>query len=341
MKTPIGTFTTNTVPGSRAQMTVSCSSLWGAGQARAMEVLKGQKHCALRGDHCELVSDFGVRAARIAAAYARFYLELEPGCNPALEGRFYWMGLAAFASKQVMCGLDFVKSSSFFSVAAVAGTRRAGIVDPAPLSIAKNSLGKGNFWLFQDIYVWHWFYANYPDMFDQCSLERDASTYPADIKKALMQMPWAGEALGVIKNFAVTDYVKEAFKGVSKFRPGRDMDLQAADQYDSLMLIADHEQRSILQPLIYNDVLFKGVLSIQQKMEFLPSVPKRLAAFSTACDVDVEEYRVQVEEGDLYDENDRMNFIKKIARQYHKLMVNNIEYMRSEIVSISEWSNKS
>ncbi len=40
------------------------------------------------------------RAARIAAAYASFYLEQGEDGKPELKGRFYWMGLAAFASKQ-------------------------------------------------------------------------------------------------------------------------------------------------------------------------------------------------------------------------------------------------
>ena len=48
------------------------------------------------------------RARRIAAIYARIYLEMEKelGGNPNLKGRFYWMGLGAFASKTVAATFD-------------------------------------------------------------------------------------------------------------------------------------------------------------------------------------------------------------------------------------------
>jgi hypothetical protein len=85
------------------------------------------------------------------------------------------------------------------------------------------------------------------------------------------------------------------------------------------MRIADHEQRKVLQPLIYNNVLFKRVLDVQQAMEFVPWLPQRLAAFSTACDVEDPELKVEMEEGDLYDENARMEFVKEIAKCYHDL----------------------
>jgi len=304
------------------------------------------KHCPIRGKSTELVADFSVRAARIAAAYARFYLELEPGCNPALKGRFYWMGLAAFASKQVMCGLDFIKSAENFvskgTVPISAADRAASAVQAAvdvPLSIPKKSLGKGNFWLFQDIYVWHWFYANHPDQFETCAAERNAAIYPAKAKASLGEMPWSAEVLGVINNFGITEYVRGGFQQISKFEVTSDKRSRRAAQLSSLMNIADHEQRMILQPLIYENVLFRGVLTVQQKMEFIPGIPKRLAAFSTACDVEDEELKVQMEEGDLYDENDRMAFISEIAKVFHKLMSNKAEYMEAQIFAISRWTD--
>ncbi|WP_111640711.1 DUF2515 family protein [Marinimicrobium alkaliphilum] len=46
------------------------------------------------------------RARRIAATYARFYLETEDGGDPSKLGRCYWMALGTFASKTVACLLD-------------------------------------------------------------------------------------------------------------------------------------------------------------------------------------------------------------------------------------------
>lgn len=315
MNMPLSNIETNTVKGSQVSVVYDCNHLWASGQLRAISLLKAQKTCPLRGQYSEVVRDFGARAGRIAAAYARFYLEQEPGCNPELKGRFYWMGLAAFASKQVKCGLDFVKTASHFSKA-------GGPLGTAGLSIGKNALGKGNFWLFQDIYVWHWFYANYPEMFAACSKERNASKYPAKALATLNEMPWAEEVLGVIDHFSVNAYLRDGFVSIAVWENTSDESLRRELQFESLMSIADHEQRKVLQPLIYNSVLFRRVLDVQQAMEFVPWLPQRLAAFSTTCDVDDPELKVKMEEGDLYDENARMEFIGKIAKRYHMLMNN-------------------
>lgn len=329
----IGTFTTNTVKDSQVPLEFPCAGLWAQGQLRAIKLLSVKKQGLLRADYDALVDDFSTRAARIAAAYARFYLELEPGCNPELKGRFYWMGLAAFASKQVMCGLDFIKSApTIFSNPALS---TPGVA----LSIPKNSLGKGNFWLFQDIYVWHWFYANYPDSFDACSVDRNVSTYPDVARMALNELPWAEETLPVINNFGVTEFITKGFAAIAATEKELKASRRRMHQMNSLVAIADHEQRKILQPLIYEEVIFRGVLDVQEKMEFVPWLPKRLAAFSTACDVEDERLKVQMTEGHLYDENDRMKFIGNIAKKYHGLMETKADYMEQEIFSIAMWAN--
>jgi hypothetical protein len=192
--------------------------------------------------------------------------------------------------------------------------------------------------LFQDIYVWHWFYANYPDSFDACSVDRNVSTYPDVARMALNELPWAEATLPVINNFGVTEFITKGFAAISATEKASEVQKKREYQLASLTAIADHEQRKILQPLIYEDVLFRGVLDIQEAMEFVPWLPKRLAAFSTACDVEDERLKVQMTEGHLYDENDRMKFIGNIAKKYHGLMVDEINYMEGEIASIATWS---
>jgi hypothetical protein len=105
------------------------------------------------------------------------------------------------------------------------------------------------------------------------------------------------------------------------------------------MAIADHEQRKILQPLIYQDVPFRATLKMQAGFEWAPFVPVRVAAFSAACDVKEPELRVQMSKGDLYDESDRMKFISSIAKQYHFLMGTRESYMEGEIRTISTWAS--
>ncbi|PHN20925.1 hypothetical protein AO240_11780 [Pseudomonas sp. ICMP 460] len=248
-----------------------------------------------------------------------------------MKGRFYWMGLAAFASKQVRCGLDFIPNEPYLIMS-------PPIVQP-PLRIGKKNLGKGNFWLFQDIFVWHWFYSKYPDQFDECAPERDVSSFEGQIKANVESLPWAEDALPVLKNLHVTDDILKGFdyiEQVEKLPSGIE---RRSKQLLSLNEIANHEQRKILQPLIYENFLFRATLDMQAFFERVPLLPVRLAAFSTACEVDDPELSVQMKEGDLYNETDRMEFIGAIVDQFHALMRERKTYMESEIFEISTWAS--
>ncbi|MEW7855302.1 hypothetical protein AB2M95_05285 [Pseudomonas chlororaphis] len=66
------------------------------------------------------------------------------------------------------------------------------------------------------------------------------------------KLPWAEEALSVLKNLHFTDEIKSGFKNIEKLEvlpAGPD---RREAQLASLLDIAGHEQRKILQPLIYN-----------------------------------------------------------------------------------------
>ncbi|WP_247263342.1 MULTISPECIES: hypothetical protein [Pseudomonas] len=327
---PILTCTTNTRPGSVSQQTFDCAILWAWGQQEAIRRLTVERRDPYSQHvRSELVASFSARAARIAATYARFYLELEDGGKPELKGRFYWMGLAAFASKQVKCGLDFIPDALAVSV---------GDYLPNPMAIGKDGLGKGNFWLFQDIFVWHWFYSQFPEQFEECALERNALNCPELALAGLKSLPWAEEALVTLNHFRVNPYILEAFNTIKKCEQAT-MREKPNLQFESLLAIANHEQLEVLQPLIYEDHTFQKVLDLQTLTEGLPCFPLRAAAFSTACDVEEEDFRVQMTEGDLYNKADRMEFIRTIALQYHKQMQKDIKNMESSIISISSWQN--
>jgi hypothetical protein len=111
-------------------------------------------------------------------------------------------------------------------------------------------------------------------------------------------------------------------------------------QLKSLLATAKHEQLNILQPLIYEDPVFQTVLDVQKIAEGLPFMPLRAAAFSTACDVKEPELREQMTEGDLYNAQDRMEFIQRVAKKYHGLMLDERHYMEREITEISKWKGK-
>ncbi|MBU0522555.1 MULTISPECIES: DUF2515 family protein [Pseudomonas] len=330
MSAPITTFKTNAKECSVHEVVLGCDKLWAMGQEEAIRRLSKKRSSA--SSKYELISDFGARAARIAAAYASFYLEQGEDGKPELKGRFYWMGLAAFASKQVKCGLDFIPSEPYLTLTPLA-------FQP-PLRIGKNELGKGNFWLFQDIFVWHWFYSKYKDQFNECAPERNARSCEGQIKTNIDSLPWANDALSTLGNLHVTDEIKSGFKSIQNTESLSKGTARREMQLSSLMDIANHEQRKILQPLIYDGKAFQTTLKMQAGFEWAPFVPVRVAAFSTACDVEQPELRVQMKKGDLYDETDRMVFITEIANQYHFLMGKKAEYMEGEIKIISTWSNQ-
>lgn len=313
------------------QVEVSCDHLWSLAQVQAIKRLSNyRKEYHLFGEtKWMLEADFSVRAARIAGTYASFYLEKEDGGNEKLKGRFYWMGLAAFASKQVMCGLDFTKHAT------VAMPIWKPVID-----IGKNGLGKGNLWLFQDIFCWHWFYSMYPDKFQECSAERNSQVLDEKVKSALKGLPWAEESLAVIDGLKIKSEVLDAFSKIKEIEAtAKGLDRQNL-QYKSLIATANHEQLNILQPLIYEDPVFRAILDVQEMAEGLPFMPLRSAAFSTACDVKEPELREQMTEGDLYRAQDRMEFIRRIAKKYHGLMINKIDYMEGVITEISKWKTK-
>lgn len=326
----IAVLNTNTKTDSVQEITLGCTELWSIGQQEAMRRLSRQRTCALtRTQRQELVCDFSARAARIAATYACFYLETEHGCNPKYKGRFYWMGLAAFASKQVKCALDFV---------AIASLHPLG---KAATHISKDALGKGNFWLFQDIFVWHWFYSHYPEQFFECSAQRDARNMTAAVKRNMESLPWARDALEVLNNLRLTDELVGAFKCIQDYEDAANSRLKQHLQMRSLLLIANHEQLNVLQPLIYDNWQFKRTLDMQALLEGVPLLPKRIASFSAACDVSDESLRVQMKEGDLYDAVNRMEFIRNVATHYHFLMNTRSEYMEETMRYIASWKSTS
>ncbi|WP_251962790.1 hypothetical protein, partial [Pseudomonas sp. Marseille-Q5299] len=174
---------------------VHYQELWTLGQQEAVRRLSVKTRVEFKNTaRYELIKDFSVRAERIAGNYARIYLELEKNGKPELKGRFYWTGLAAFASKQVMCALDYASTSKW---------RYTGAATPF-FEITKMHLGEGNFWLFQDIFVWHWFYINYPEEFRSAVPKRNWNDYQCEFKTAFKELPWVDDALPKIKFRAET-----------------------------------------------------------------------------------------------------------------------------------------
>lgn len=155
------------------------------------------------------VNLYAARARRIAATYARFYLETEEGGDRLKRGRHYWMALGAFASKTVACLLD----SPQLQTAYLFGK----LISPTDTEEIANGLAKGNLWLFMDIAASHWLYNHYPDHFAAgegmaCHEKRDSSELETGMRVVMDSLPWAAEAEAKLNHFKPSKHIIEGFR---------------------------------------------------------------------------------------------------------------------------------
>ena len=313
------TALTNTTPQSCVNVDCDCNTMWSLVQQLSYLRLSDA------GDDLKatLVRNYAVRARRIAATYARFYLELEQGGDKSKKGRYYWMALGAFASKTVACTLETWQVRT--QAATLSSTTREG-------------LGKGNFWLFCDISGWHWYHNLYPSSFDMCLSSRNSETYAPAVKAQMKKLPWSAQALSKIKHLAVSKEIRAGFAKVKEFEVEGDPRRRPPIQLQHLLAIADHEQGVILQPLIYDDADFVYWLSLQRKPWVRWASPNLELVFSSACSSTREALKsVAPQDTRLEDFRSRMSWISRAAEQFHALMQRDAAYMEAEITAIAGW----
>jgi hypothetical protein len=329
----IVTAYTNTTPHSRAPAQFDCNAMWCL--AQQFSTVRLCMHTGRLKGH--LVDNYAVRARRIAATYARFYLEMEDGCDVTKKGRFYWMALGAFASKTVACTLEAwqIQSMSYTLTKEVNGVTVRFILLSRTI---KESLGKGNLWLFNDISGWHWYYAKYPAHFDQCISSRNAANYLPPVQKQMNQLPWKAEALPKINNMQVSGYIREGFAKVKAFENETNPTRRPTIQLDHLLAIADHEQGVILQPLIYDDPDFAKWLGFQRMAWVKWASPNLELVFTHACTTDKAELKSVAPDDTVLERlGSRMTWIGDAAKQFHGLMQKYPVFMENEIRTIAGW----
>ena len=91
---------TNTNENSCKIAQCDCLTFWEVYQQVAMQRLSNLKDA--KQNLYRLEEGYEARARRIAAAYAKIFLETEINGNINLKGRYYWMGFGAFASKEAL-----------------------------------------------------------------------------------------------------------------------------------------------------------------------------------------------------------------------------------------------
>jgi hypothetical protein len=311
---------TNTTPNSCVEVNCDCNTMWSLAQQFSYTRL-----CVETGEHKgDLVQDYAVRARRIAATYARFYLELEDGGDPTKIGRYYWMALGAFASKTVACTFEAwqVKTMTFATDTVWEG------------------LGKGNFWLFCDISGWHWYHNMHPTSFDKCLEQRNANNYVKAVKAQITKLPWNGSALPIIKYFAPSAEIKKGFAKVREFEEEGEKNTVARKtiQLEHLLEIAKHEQGVILQPLIYDDPAFATWVQQQRAWYAQWASPVLELVFTRQCsNQHLEVKSVAPKDTKLENFLSRMDWINKAANKFHGLMQQKKSFMHSALSNIAGW----
>lgn len=310
--------TTNTIPKSCVDVNCDCNTMWSLAQQ-----FSSKRLCVQFGEHKgKLLDHYAVRARRIAATYARFYLEREEGGDPTKIGRYYWMALGAFASKTVACTFEA------WQVRAMA----------IGIDTVWEGLGKGNLWLFCDISGWHWYHNMHPDSFKKCMLERNSNKYAKAVKAQLASLPWNEQALPIMKYFAPSEAIKNGFEKVTQYEAGGDGETLAEIQFSHLLSIADHEQGVILQPLIYADPKFAEWVKRQRAPVVRWVSPQLELVFTHQCSHSSDEVKsVAPEDTKLEELTSRMDWINSAAHKFHGLMRAKESFMLSALANIANW----
>ena len=340
------TSQTNQTPKSCHSEKCTCNTFWSILQQTSYIKLSNKTG----NNQYRLEEWYEQRARRIAAIYARIYLEMEKelGGNPNLKGRFYWMGLGAFASKTVAATFD-----SWMTRTGYQGNKIISNYLDAPKSV--HIFAKGNLWLFMDVAPWHWAWALSPGSFEQCKTSRNASNYVAPVKKALNALPWASTALPGVKGFKLTDEIQEAFKFLSDIEKLKPYSKKALGfQITHLKLIAVQEQKNILQSICWNHPWMRAGAEMQREVHN----PKTFIRFhisydeveigSIICMTDKLRYNLREDpfsyaprdmKAEEYDS--RMKWILDVADKYHRLMSTDPgrAYIEKHLRIIATWVN--
>ncbi|TCM61850.1 hypothetical protein EC844_1264 [Acinetobacter calcoaceticus] len=352
--------TTNEEVASCTPARCDCVVFWEMQQQKALKRLSNRLLAPMNAPQkYAIIPNAEARARRIAAVYARIYLETESKGNPNLRGRYYWMGFGAFASKTVAYIFHDWRD----------------LVSPA-----KEAFRKGNFWLFMEIAPWFLAWSEDSKSFKGCFKARDVSQFK-NLKNTMNNLTWSKEALSTLKNLKWTAEIESAFSKLTEIEaifkqfPQENVRFLKAEQ--ELMAhrnkIAVQEQLNVLQPLIWNTPdgknagrMGKGLRALgpdqtlilssdYNRSDVVKRVPPPSGLYMGKPGPKVEAYPGrhkgvldQLKE-DVYEDapegtnsadyDQRMVWINKAAEKYHRLMLDEKgrAFIHKELAIISTW----
>ena len=341
---------TNTTENSCKTVQCDCLTFWEIYQQETIKRVSNLQKL----NHYTLEPGYEARARRIASVYAKIFLEQELNSNKQLKGRYYWMGLGAFASK---------------TVATVFKHRGSVLGYNVNVQEAINLFALGNLWLFMDIAPWHLAWSTSQKSSEQCKNLRDVSQF-THIKNTVMNLPWSS-CLPKINNLKITKQtpqVSQAFallpmieKIFLNEKKEKDKYQKASKQlYQHLMFVAVQEQRNILQKIVWENCSVKFGAWMQRWFMGMPD-----ATLVLSSDYSVDEVKknwfgnytgskadqlTEIKE-DVYisplsdtkaeDYDSRMIWIGKAAEKYHRLMLDDKgrSFLHQELRIITGWGD--
>lgn len=343
-----------------------CVKTWELGQQYAIQLLSDKKD----NNNYKLEPGYEARAKRCAAIYAQIYLE-SLGGKPNLKGRYYWMGLGAFASKTVAAVFNDMVTQAGHSADQIVKLISMGKYDLEGFGISGvHTFAKGNLWLFMDIAVWHFVWNMSPKDFEYCHAQRDTRKY-IHIQQPFNNLPWV-KSVGKLNYLQTTTQIQGAFlvnlKNIEKiFQSNNDtrqekFNKSSKELYSHLMNIAVQEQYNILQKIVWNESnVQKGA---QQQRKF--GLPKAQLILSSDYSIGqdkvipvrnhtivskssftrktehLSESPVSLPPQGTVVENyqSRMHWISLAAEKYHRLMqsVTGREFLEKELGIIAKWA---
>lgn len=349
---------TNTEENSCKTLQCDCLTYWEIHQQEAMKRVSNLQDA--KKNLYKLEPGYEARARRIASVYAKIYLEQENHSNPQLRGRYYWMGLGAFASKTV--------AAVFKHGLTAWGYKWIPVISPITLAPLVrdpvHSFAKGNLWLFMDIAPWHYAWSMSSASFDLCRAQRNISKF-THIKEEIRNLPWSS-CLPIVKHLQSTPEIEKAFGFLPKIeavlkRKGfsRSESLKAAkeDLMKHLLAIAVQEQRNILQELVWKN----WKVQLQATLQSYTKLPDSTLVLSSDYGVDAVKhdkngqyegrhagvlnklpetvYSEPLAHTKVQDYDSRMEWITEAARKYHRLMLSDIgrPFLEKELSIIAGW----
>ena len=256
-----------------------------------------------------LIADAQARNRAINAAYAKLWLQ---------DTRLQWAGLAAFASKQVGCGMAHASELVAQGPARMDAISRtpfgAGEVDSVSMTVAASSafvheqLALGNTTLFLDVYPLHRFFQDYGAR----NLREFIDHRQNIIRRSILWPVGQDKVQFGLKRTQVTD----AFDAIA-----------AGNVAKSVHYLADHEQRNILQPGMYANPMFHKAMRANQ-VSFVMGFPSGIAeavqlTLASQCQPLSDERTVNFSNdffADLANVDVRMAFVLRAAQRFDNLL---------------------